>query len=209
MVTILVIDDKEEIRLKLQLLLQKAGYSTETVAGPSHAKILMRSTTFDVLLVDLNDPFESRKGQESLSFFKALAGMPAQPILIPMTAWPSGELMQQIQNMGISNFVEKPVKTARVLQVIQQEMRLQSIEALNQNLTAQLEKLGRKQIPMMTLEEAEIQLIQQALVASEHNVMKAAKLLGLTKSSLYRRLEKYGLSRPSELSAAATNQTQH
>lgn len=70
MTTILVIDDKEEIRLKPQLLLQKAGYSTETVAGPSHAKLLMRSITFDVLLVDINDPFESRKGQESLSFFK-------------------------------------------------------------------------------------------------------------------------------------------
>lgn len=135
--------------------------------------------------------------------------MPLQPILIPITTWPSGELMQQIQNMGITNFVEKPVKTARVLQVIQQELRLQSLEALNQNLSIQLEKLDSKQIPMMTLEEAEIQLIQQALVSCDHNVMKAAKLLGLTKSSLYRRFEKYGLSEPSELSAETTNQTQH
>ena len=93
--------------------------------------------------------------------------------------------------------------------MIQQELRLQSLEALNQNLSIQLEKLDSKQIPMMTLEEAEIQLIQQALVSCDHNVMKAAKLLGLTKSSLYRRLEKYGLSKPSELSAETTNQTQH
>ena len=46
-------------------------------------------------------------------------------------------------------------------------------------------------LPMMTLESAEKQLITQALQQVEQHVPKAAKLLGLTKSSLYRRLEKY------------------
>ena len=46
-------------------------------------------------------------------------------------------------------------------------------------------------LPMMTLEHAEKQLITQALAQVEQHVPKAAKLLGLTKSSLYRRLEKY------------------
>jgi DNA-binding NtrC family response regulator len=46
-------------------------------------------------------------------------------------------------------------------------------------------------LPMMTLETAEKQLIAQALDQVSQHVPKAAKLLGLTKSSLYRRLEKY------------------
>ena len=46
-------------------------------------------------------------------------------------------------------------------------------------------------LPMMTLESAEKQLITQALNLVDQHVPKAAKLLGLTKSSLYRRLEKY------------------
>ncbi len=45
-------------------------------------------------------------------------------------------------------------------------------------------------LPMMTLEDAEKQLITQALNLEDQHVPKAAKLLGLTKSSLYRRLEK-------------------
>src|SRR5690606_29043372 len=49
-------------------------------------------------------------------------------------------------------------------------------------------------MPTMTLEAAELQLIQQALTESEGNKQKAADLLGITKSSLYRRLEKYGLA---------------
>lgn len=49
-------------------------------------------------------------------------------------------------------------------------------------------------LPMMTLEAAELQLINQALVDCDGNKQKAADLLGITKSSLYRRLEKYDLA---------------
>lgn len=46
-------------------------------------------------------------------------------------------------------------------------------------------------LPMMSLEQAERKLIKQALMSTANNIPKAAQLLGLTKSSLYRRLEKY------------------
>ena len=49
------------------------------------------------------------------------------------------------------------------------------------------------ELPMMTLREAEVRLIQQALVETEGHIPKAAKLLGLTKASMYRRIEKYDL----------------
>jgi two-component system, NtrC family, response regulator HydG len=45
----------------------------------------------------------------------------------------------------------------------------------------------------MNLEEVEKQLIQKALLKYEGNVSKAAKELGLTRTSLYRRMEKHGL----------------
>ena len=49
-------------------------------------------------------------------------------------------------------------------------------------------------LPTMTLEAAELQLIQQALSECQGNKQKTADLLGITKSSLYRRLEKYGMA---------------
>lgn len=61
------------------------------------------------------------------------------------------------------------------------------------NLPYQVE-LSRDALPMMTLEQAELNLIQQALSQSEGSKQAAAHLLGITKSSLYRRLEKYGLA---------------
>jgi transcriptional regulator of acetoin/glycerol metabolism len=45
----------------------------------------------------------------------------------------------------------------------------------------------------MTLEEMEKALIQKALARCNGNVSQAAQALGLSRSALYRRLEKYGL----------------
>lgn len=53
--------------------------------------------------------------------------------------------------------------------------------------------LQHNNLPMMTLDQAEQKLIEQALTLSDNNVPKAAIMLGLTKSSMYRRLEKYGI----------------
>ena len=53
-------------------------------------------------------------------------------------------------------------------------------------------------LPMMTLDDAEQQLIRQALIQANNNKQQAADLLGITKSSLYRRLEKYGFINPDD-----------
>ncbi|MFT5758799.1 MAG: DNA-binding NtrC family response regulator [Alteromonadaceae bacterium] len=55
-------------------------------------------------------------------------------------------------------------------------------------------KPNQDALPLMTLAAAEIKLIKQALSATQDNVPKAAILLGLTKSSMYRRIEKYNLA---------------
>jgi transcriptional regulator with PAS, ATPase and Fis domain len=52
-----------------------------------------------------------------------------------------------------------------------------------------------KEIPLVTLEQAEISLVKRALKETNNHVPKAAVLLGLSKASMYRRLEKYGLSK--------------
>lgn len=57
-----------------------------------------------------------------------------------------------------------------------------------------LSKATTDTLPFMTLEQAEISLIKQALSTTKNSVPKAAVLLGLTKSSMYRRIEKYDLA---------------
>lgn len=47
------------------------------------------------------------------------------------------------------------------------------------------------EVGSMTLEEMEIQMIRKSMEFHEGNVLKVARALGLTRSALYRRLEKY------------------
>ena len=48
-------------------------------------------------------------------------------------------------------------------------------------------------MPFMTLEQAELQLLQQALDKTGGLANEAADLLGISRSAIYRRMEKYGI----------------
>ncbi|MCK7555894.1 sigma-54 dependent transcriptional regulator [Chitinophaga sedimenti] len=57
-------------------------------------------------------------------------------------------------------------------------------------------KTGHLQLPgvgAVTLEELEIEMIKRAMLFHQHRVARAAASLGLTRSALYRRLEKYNI----------------
>jgi DNA-binding NtrC family response regulator len=53
---------------------------------------------------------------------------------------------------------------------------------------------GIDRLESMSLEQAERLLIQAALQRNGNNVLEAARELGLSRSAMYRRLEKHGLS---------------
>src|SRR5205085_9153262 len=55
------------------------------------------------------------------------------------------------------------------------------------------ERDGARQLEEMSLEEVESFLIRKALARFNGNVNQAADILGLSRSALYRRLQKYGL----------------
>ena len=66
-----------------------------------------------------------------------------------------------------------------------------TVQETDMNLRTPSESLDR--LDKMTLDDAERLLIQKALDRYEGNVSRAADALGLSRSALYRRLQKYGL----------------
>jgi transcriptional regulator of acetoin/glycerol metabolism len=59
------------------------------------------------------------------------------------------------------------------------------------SLTAPADSAVR--LDQLTLEEVEKLLVQKALARTGGNVTEAARALGLSRSAMYRRLERYGL----------------
>jgi len=80
----------------------------------------------------------------------------------------------------MSHLMERAVLLAQSSSLEQEDLYLSNLKQNNS-------------LPMMTLDQAEQILIEQALVLSHNNVAKAGILLGLTKSTMYRRIEKYGI----------------
>jgi DNA-binding NtrC family response regulator len=72
------------------------------------------------------------------------------------------------------------------------------IENFSKHYQVHRQKPSSKNLPPVgsaTLDEMEISLITQALKFHENNISKAAKSLGLSRSALYRRMEKHGLDK--------------
>jgi DNA-binding NtrC family response regulator len=61
------------------------------------------------------------------------------------------------------------------------------------DLGLESDKAGAAKIEDMSLEEVESLLIKKALARHSGNISHAAEALGLSRSALYRRMEKYGL----------------
>jgi len=80
----------------------------------------------------------------------------------------------------MSHLMERAVLLAQSSNLGQEDLHLSNLKQNNS-------------LPMMTVDQAEHKLIEQALLLTHNNVPKAGIMLGLTKSSIYRRIEKYGI----------------
>ena len=96
----------------------------------------------------------------------------------------------------MSHIIERAVLLADNKQLMLAGLPIANGTSINtkDNLNTASHCAGDK-LPMLTLEQAEIILVEQALAHSDNNVAQAATLVGLTKASMYRRIEKYGINK--------------
>jgi DNA-binding NtrC family response regulator len=106
----------------------------------------------------------------------------AQKLLLSY-AWP-GNIRE------LSHLIERAVLLTQQSMIVATDLALPGLTGARPQINS---NVPEGQLPMMTLEQAELQLIRQAIEQCQGNKQKTADLLGITKSSLYRRLEKHGL----------------
>lgn len=88
----------------------------------------------------------------------------------------------------LKNLVERTVLVSRNEELDVDDFRTQYDQMPMKKETSQLPGVG-----MLTLEEVEVEMIKRAMAYHKNKIAKAAIALGLTRSALYRRLEKYNL----------------
>ncbi len=100
--------------------------------------------------------------------------------------------LQQLQLPGnirqLKNLVERTVLVSKKDYLDTADFQSQLETSPKKNGSIQLPAVGS-----VTLEELEIQMIRKAMEYHKNRITKVAKALGITRSALYRRLEKYNI----------------
>jgi DNA-binding NtrC family response regulator len=109
---ILVVDDEEIVRESCRRVLTEAGYAVRTVANGREALNLCRAEQFDVMLTDLR-----MADMDGLEVIRAAAReFPGMRVVV-ITGYPSRESLQQAQELGVCEYVEKPLNPSRLNEV--------------------------------------------------------------------------------------------
>ena len=112
---VLVADDQPHVLDALQLLLKNHGYRTEAVAHPHSVLQALRSTEFDLVLMDLNYTRDTTAGGEGLELVSQIRAIDQDLPLVVMTAWSSVDLAVEAMQRGASDFVQKPWHNGELL----------------------------------------------------------------------------------------------
>ena len=176
---ILIVDDDNAVRMSVSLALRRAGYEPWAVGSEDEALAAVRDERVELAILDMNLTLSTtgRQGVEMLRKIHILR--PEMPVIM-FTAW--GTIPQAVETMtyGATDYVTKPWSNADLFARIK--------KALARSKASQ--SAGEHS---ETLDEMESEAIREALRRCGGNMSEAAKQLGITRQSLYRRIEKYKL----------------
>ena len=152
--TILIVDDEDQLRLSLSLILQKVKYRVETAANAEEALDRLKSHEYDLMFLDLNMPGIS--GIDLLAEVHKQA--PQMPVLI-LTAHAALDSAIQAVRLGARDYLIKPVepvviltRVAEILAESEQPARKKEIVGQIQTLLAELQHIdGEYTTPTSTL----------------------------------------------------------
>jgi len=138
--SILIVDDEEDILNVLKLILTKEGYQVDTALDGKQALQLFRKNSYDIVLTDLRMP--EMDGMELLERIKEIR--PETEVLI-MTAYASVESAVLAMKKGAADYIVKPflnedvkMRIARVAEHIKLK---RDVEVLKQQISQKFEAL--------------------------------------------------------------------
>jgi DNA-binding NtrC family response regulator len=128
LISILVVDDKPDIRLSAAFLLSNHGYQVLEADSPAAALASLKAQPVDLMLLDMNFSHDTTSSEEGLYVLRQLSSLDSPPIVIAMTAWSNVDIAIKSLQQGAADFIEKPWDNSRLLQVIRQALKLANLQ---------------------------------------------------------------------------------
>jgi|GEM_PF-276170 len=137
---ILIIDDKADIRLSARFLLANYYFDVIEADSPVSGLNHIKNHTVDLVLLDMNYARDTTSGEEGLYFLRKVKALNEHLPVIAMTAWSSVDLVVKALQQGAKDFIEKPWDNHRLIQVIQQNLKLSHLQQQNNQLKQTIEE---------------------------------------------------------------------
>ncbi len=167
---IIVVDDNPAILTALKICLSAAFEQVKTLPSPARLLQELEGEVADVVLLDMNFSLGVNTGQEGLQWLHRVGeSFPNVPIVL-MTAYADVGLAVKAMKQGAADFVTKPWDNDQLLRTLGD-----AIDRSNR---------------VDTLEDLEAQHVRRVMDHCKGNVSEAAKLLGITRQTLYTRLNR-------------------
>ena len=162
---VLVADDQVDILRALRLLLNDAGFETETVSTVPEVISRVSKDTYDLLLMDLNYTRDTTSGREGLELLDSVHDADAGLPIVVMTGWGNIDTAVDAMRRGARSFVQKPWDDLTLVDVVRREV--QEGAAL------------RRRDAGLQREQDEARLIQRALLPSTMPELAGCRLSAL------------------------------
>lgn len=168
-----IVDDDDVFHNRLRRAFEQRGWEAHVAASGEEALMRAREIGPDLAIVDLRMP-----GESGLDIVKSLRESDSTISIIVLTGYGSIATALEAVRRGADNYLTKPVDVDQILAAYE-----------TSNAPKPTDSLPPASVP--TLARVEWEHIQRVLTDCGGNVSQAAKLLGLHRRSLQRKLLKY------------------
>ncbi len=168
--TIIVVDANPTILTALKICLAGAFKNVVRLSQPDDLIATIRSEHPDLVLLDMNFSLGVNSGQDGLLWLRAVTKLHPEVPVVLMTAYGDIELAVKGMKNGAADFVTKPWD--------------------NEELVGKLKEVIEKSRSVVPLDKMEADHIRRVIEQCNGNISKAAKLLGVTRQTLYAKLKR-------------------
>ncbi len=163
---LLIIDDEQNMRHMLSVMLQRAGYDVASAADGEQGWNALVSENFDLVLCDVKMP-----NMDGIALLEKLAKHNRATVVIMMSAYGTIDLAVEAMRHGAFDFITKPFKRGEILLSLERANERAALQQENSRLRQQVANLqGKKGFEAMIATNPEmLNLIATAEKIAQYN----------------------------------------
>jgi two-component system response regulator AtoC len=136
---VLVIDDEENMRHMLEMMLTRAGYAVESAADGQEGLDRLTGSHFDFVLCDIKMP-----RMDGMTFLKEAVEKNPDKTFIMMSAYGTIEMAVEAMKEGAYDYISKPFKADEVLITLKKAEEREQLKAENLRLQSRINEIENK-----------------------------------------------------------------